>query len=350
MDKNKIILTYLDFVNGKFMSSADRINFDDTKKHAINFIENKLNIEFDNTRLMSNYSCSKINRNIVNISESLELSDRKNLIKSLEFVGKYNYFSIHANKKYHITNENIYAVSNKIYDYFINIPLPENFNEIDYIFTNDLPALFVFESGQIGYLTYLSENGIPELNLLNFGDNFQKKYFCNYISFEKEFLLNSFSEKYYDSYEKSLIENATSYIKKAKDLIHFMCNILLFLKVKDTMSLLTKELNPVINSSWENIKQGKNTSRNEQIIKQAESYKFVDLDLTLSEYSNEYQKAHAGDYTSSKKPHWRIGHWHSYWTGERGTESQKRIIKFIPTIWIGDPSQKQDTIIFKSVK
>lgn len=369
MDKNKIIKTYLDFVEGKFMSSSERINFPKLRKDAMKFISENI-AQYDENdkdyRLINNEYQSFFLQKLANIADYCKFEDDTKRLdgchKAVEFITKSNYYLLSTEKRYKVKNESIYAISNKSYNYFLNIPLPENFTEIDYLFSNDLPALFIFENGDIVYLDYLTLldgdlSKEPELTMIIFSPKNITKYFSSYVVFKKEslhYLLVEESEhpsmNRLSKQEKSEIDK---YVNLEREKAHFMCNLLLFLKIKETLNYVSDELNPVIVSAQNNIKLGKNINRNNQIIKQAESYKFVDLDLTLSEYSNNYYRKNPVDFdnSGSKKPHWRTGHWHSYWTGKRdGSEDRKKKILFVPTTWVGDPLQKQEQTIFKIIK
>lgn len=37
---------------------------------------------------------------------------------------------------------------------------------------------------------------------------------------------------------------------------------------------------------------------------------------------------------SAKSPHSRKGHWHHFWTGKRGTEERKLILKWVAPMFI----------------
>lgn len=62
---------------------------------------------------------------------------------------------------------------------------------------------------------------------------------------------------------------------------------------------------------------------------------FVDIDQTKYTYTKSQDSPES---EQNKAAHWRRAHYHSYWIGKK--DNQKRILHFIPSIWVGDPSKK----------
>ncbi|MFN8674120.1 MAG: hypothetical protein U0457_18820 [Candidatus Sericytochromatia bacterium] len=358
MDKNKILNLYLDFINGKFLSSNDRINFTDRFNHLKKFVEsNTLTWNFENTNDRDNIVTVSYIDNKVHPELALELASicyhnfykkepkkiYSNIIDVLYHINYYQAYSKNPPK-----NDDIYIVSNNIYDYFSKVEIPNDITLNDIKFKRNLPALFIFENNNM--LDYIDNYLFPNSDKVQLMDCIFN-YNTSKPHYPGSLILRSSDENFY----KNISIN--DYIIKAQipsnliDHCKVLYNILLFLSNKDTLDYKSEELNPNILTSLENIEKGRNVNRNTLLLKQLPSYRFIDLSLTLENYSNEYHKKNPNLEQSAKTPHWRSAHWHTFWKGKRdGSEERKKELKFIPMTWVGNPELKSDIISFKVIK
>lgn len=340
MNKNKIISLYNDFSTGKFLSAQDRLSFNDRFKKAENII-NKYYADVNSNQISGKVHPNFINTLTVNVKDEILMKKpERTVLDAISALSQKLY--INSYREYPAGKDNIFIVSDKILEYFSGVELPENllFTEIEY--SGQLPALFLFENNTVGYLDFFShsEKDMHNLYFLFYGGIEKAKYIPVDL-----IVSSSTDNNKYPPVSEYLADQTGDILKKYR----FILNILLFLNTKNVMKFRTNELNPVILEAEKNIKSGKNIGRNTRIINDSKSYKFIDLNLTLNEYSKNELKRNNSE-SSTKEPHWRSEHYHAYWTGPRDSEKRKRVYRFIPRLWVGDSHPDQDQVIFKKLK
>jgi hypothetical protein len=356
MDKNKIIKLYSDFAEGKLLPYNERINFQDKlNKVKKAFKNNPPEFEIENNPSNSfvldhNYLNGFVNP-ILAISLADGWAENPNPIYDLPVPVLYQITYYQAFSKNFPKNDNVYIVSDNLLNYFSSVEIPDDITLSDLRFTRELPALFIFETTNT--IAYLNNYLLPSSNYTQliasfFGFNQTTKYFPHTL------VLNSQDENYHKDMKLSEYikeQRFSDNFKNLKIQYTVLYNLLLFLTNKDTLDYKSDELNQNIILSQENIKKGNNIVRNQQILLQIPSYRFIDLELTLDNYSQEYHKKHPYSEQHSRTPHWRSAHWHTYWMGKRdGSEERKKELKFIPMTWVGNPELKTDILSFKVIK
>jgi hypothetical protein len=252
-----------------------------------------------------------------------------------------------------VSSENIYIVTDKIYQTFAQMPLPDiTFRDIK--FRNDTPALFIFDNfNTVAHLDFYS---LPFMNrtdflTLIFDSSRKQKYYPNYflmytdnVPEDLDIPISELVEKELEGSDERAKENVTKYAI-------FFYNLLFFLSQKETIKYHSQELNDKRLVVEKNISLNINVKRNKTLLKQIPSYRFIDLELTLDNYSKEYYLRHPIETDNSRAPHWRSAHWHSYWIGKKdGTEERKKVLRFIPTVWVGNPELITEQTTFKVIK
>ena len=358
MDKNKIIKLYNDFAEGKLLSSSDRINFEDRFKHLKKWLDfSPASFAFENNQ--DNYQDCDINYfnglihpvlalKLTVVYDNLSKEDYRPIYPVLINVLNHTPY-YQAYTKNLPNNDDIYVVSDNMFDYFSNVEIPDDITFQDLKFTRNLPSLFIFEKNStLVYLNnYLFPNSDkPQLMACIFNMDKNNPYF------PLTFILNSNDDKFYkDKKINQYIKEKSNLPEIFKNQYLVLYNLLLFLANKDTLDYKSDELNKNIFTALENIQKGVNIKRNENLLKELPSYRFIDLELTLANYSKEYHKKNPNSEQHSKTPHWRSAHWHTYWKGKRdGKEERRKDLKFIPMTWIGSPELKTDILSFKIIK
>lgn len=366
MDKKKIIRLYKDFSEGKFLSPKQKdmyeIGFPKLQYIAQKGLLkiNTFNDVFDISPVVFEKSLhprvlTDIFYQLLTLSEkSKNKEEGKFYAEAGCSIGTLIYNQSYKNNP--VTNENIYIITNKTYQNFSQMPLPDiSFKDIT--FKNDLPALFLFETfNTVAYLDYYLTpvDNTLELMVSIFGYNLKFRFepanillFSNKIPPEmiigdnlvKEVLVHG--ENHENEIDSQVIK---TYAK-------FFYNLLLFLSCKETMKYKTEELNHERKVLEENVSKSKSDNKNKQKIENIPSYRFIDLELTLDTYTKEYYKNESKDDSSTKSPHWRSGHWKTYYTGKKdGSEERKKVLRYIPTVWVGNPELVTEQTAFKILK
>jgi hypothetical protein len=366
MNKNKLIRLHKDFSEGKFITPAQRKIFD-LGFEKLNFLSKVSRLKIMTRRGPFSVSSSLFDKVshphlFVDIHNSLmNFASNSKEQKEQQYYGQAAFSSaclsyMQSYSKNPVSNENIYVITEKTHKTFSEIPLPDiTFKDIT--FKNDLPALFLFEKlNTVVYLNYYLTpvDNVLELLISIFGYTDKFKFevtnmvlFSNDIPSEivvgqnliKDFV--SLSDKMEDSKDKDIIN---SYAK-------FFYNLLLFLACKETIKYQTEELNEERLTIEKNIAEGTNVKKNRQILDRLPSYRFIDMEVTMENFTREYYKNNPVESGVERNPHWRTGHWHTYWKGKKdGTEERKKVLKFIPTLWVGDPEKIIEQTSFKVIK
>ena len=269
------------------------------------------------------------------------------IVHSLIAIGQLRYQQ--AYKTYKVSNDNVYIVTEEVFNYFSEVELPEDLTIQEIRFTRDTPALFIFEKEQTtAYLNYyfMPEVDKPELFISIYGDEAGHKYrSINILLHSESWVFDTqISIKEYLEQKK--------FDEKERKYAMFFYNILLFLASKDTIAYQSEELNLNILTALENIRNGSNVKRNEKLLAELPSFKFVDLALTIDNYTQEYyRKNPLKEDGKSYTPHWRSAHYNTYWYGKKdGSEERRKERKFIPTVWVGNPELLKEQTIFKTLK
>lgn len=66
------------------------------------------------------------------------------------------------------------------------------------------------------------------------------------------------------------------------------------------------------------------------------SEKIHKINLDGKKVNYVYEKSSPVGHESAKSPHSRKDHWHHFWTGKRGTEERKLILKWVAPMFIND--------------
>ena len=366
MNKNKLLKLYNDFSEGKFLLSSERKVYESGLK--------KLKLLAENSRLkMYNKNGTFVLSPVV-FDKTLDprfvadtythLLDQANLYQEKR---EQVFFAeaacaiscvtyIQAYSKNPVSNENIYVVTDKIYKTFSEMPLPDvSFKDIT--FKNELPALFLFENfNTVAYLDYYLTPITNKLELFVsiFGYNPKFKFEpSNILLYTKELPENIVIG---DNKLKDFFEDIQSMEdEESKELFNtystFFYNLLLFLACKETIKYKTEEMNEQRVIAEKNLTIGKNIKKQKKLLETLPSYRFIDMEVTLNNYTKEYYLNNQSELGESKTPHWRTAHWHTYWTGKKdGTEERKKVLRFIPTLWVGNPDEIKEQTSFRVIK
>ena len=295
MNKNKLIRLYKDFLEGKFITPAQRkVSELGLKKIKHLAAHSKLQIInssgatliispvlFDKTLhphfVRDIYECIVETAKLNPVKTSREFyADASFGISCITYIQSYS--------KNPVSNENIYVITEKTYKTFSEMPLPDiTFKDIT--FENDLPALFLFEKfNTVVYMDYYLTPIENKLELLFsvFGYNQKFKFEpASILLYSKDIppdfvigenLLKDFvnnSQRLEGLEDKEIINTYAP----------FFYNLLLFLASKETLKYHTEELNEVRPIVEKNIVTGNNVKKNKQILERVPSYRFVDIGM-----------------------------------------------------------------------
>ncbi len=356
MNKNKIVMNYLDFINGKLLPKKHMDVFKDRYDKFLKYFQSG-EFEINDVRMHPSH-VRNITQYLAKTKRQMSKDIPHDLAKDFDDISmcslQIQYLQAIEKK---IDSNSIYVISNKIFDYFSSIELPENITFEDIRFHRDIPSLFVFENGVIGFLNYYTkrvntdtaENDTELLMLLFNG-------MTSYPFIPMDIFINSLNN---EEKNKRFIEEQLKAIEAIKNessvrdlgkYTKFIFNILLFLSTKDSVSFQKQEFNLSSEIAKKNYLQNKNKN-NLRKWKEIPSYNFVDLEITMNHYSVKYYEGHKEQETEGtpKRPHWRSAHWHTYWKGKRG-EAQEKVLKFIPATWVGDLELQKNQTTLKVFK
>lgn len=328
MKKEQVIKNYNNFKNGLLI--VDRKPY--TK--AIRESELRLESNIDKVLIQIYFEAALYFKKIAQktINESIQDKDKifeKALLDKPLFAHPYELIRQIDFK------DNIFVVSNEIQEKLSTIPLPESlkFSELKHIF--ELPALFIFEDALLVFDKQNYKEDFPYKTVL-FNLKLKQKYYP-----ELRVLPDSFDE-YINTYEKTKKINDIY-----KDYYHVVFVIMLLINQKNFQKIFV-ENNQKITQYKKELEKNFDTKK-EKLLSKEKSYNFVDLSLSFDKAftSSETIKENG---TGTKEPHWRSSHWHTYWTGKRDSLDRKKILHFIPEIWIGNPLEIKEANKFKLVK
>lgn len=230
--------------------------------------------------------------------------------------------------------DNIFVVSNEIQKKLSGIPIPESlkFSELKHIFS--LPALFIFEDALLVFDTQSYKEDFPYKTVL-FNLKLKQKYYP-----ELRVLPDSFDD-YINTYEKPKKINDIY-----KDYYHVVFVIMLLINQKNFQKLFVENNQKLIQFKKELEKNY--DPKKEKLLSKEKSYNFVDLELSLNNAFSTRDNIEST--TGAKEPHWRSSHWHTYWTGKKDSLDRKKILHFIPEIWVGNPLEIKEVDKFKVIK
>jgi hypothetical protein len=171
MDNQKVLSIYNEFSEGKFLDPAERMKFPDRLMRFKRFFKKgfpmRRELNGQKQEKLVNFvdqvnptDVSHIVENLLSWvkDEELEPKQIKDIAKMVLLCPQIKYFQ--ASRHFKVKDENIFAVSKRIFDYFKDIAPPENLTYKDISFPGEMPALFIFE--ETGTVVYLNEYGTPD--------------------------------------------------------------------------------------------------------------------------------------------------------------------------------------------